>query len=84
MGQVHYSIINRSSTTSDTWDISIVPEEEVGFLEDGRPYQAFALHENVSSISDSAFLDPGTYSLAVFCQNLIEDCQFSLDLSVLE
>jgi len=79
---VSYTITNRSTTSPDHWTVSIIDSSELPFFENGQPYQSVSpVHDNVSTISDQGPLDAGDYVLALVCDNLIEDCQFSLDLS---
>jgi hypothetical protein len=79
---VSYTVTNRSSTTPDHWDVSIIDASEIAFFENGQPYQsASPVHQNVSTISDAGPLPAGDYALALVCDNLIEDCQFSLDMT---
>jgi hypothetical protein len=81
-GIVSYTITNRSTTTPDHWDIAIVPASELSFFNNGQPYTGAAPHTNVSTQSDSASVPAGTYSIGVLCDNLLEDCQFSLDATM--
>jgi hypothetical protein len=79
---VSYTVTNRSTTTPDHWDVSIVDASELQFFEKGQPYKsASPLHQNVSTISDSGSLSAGDYALALVCDNVLENCQFSLDLT---
>jgi hypothetical protein len=77
---VSYTLTNRSTTSPDHWDVSIVDSSELSFFENGQPYQSVSpLHQNVSTISDSGPLPAGDYAIALICDNLVENCQFSLD-----
>jgi hypothetical protein len=79
---VSYTVTNRSTTSPDHWDVSIVEASELHFFENGQPYRsASPLHQNVSTISDSGSLTAGDYALAIMCDNILENCQFSIDLS---
>ncbi len=75
-----YGVTNRSTTSPDHWDVSIVDASELTFFENGQSYRsASPLHQNVSTISDGGPLPAGDYAIAIICDNLIENCQFSLD-----
>jgi hypothetical protein len=79
---VAYTVTNRSTTSPDHWDVSIIDMAEASFFENGQPYRsASPLHRNVSTISDSGPLAAGNYALALICDNIFENCQFSLDMT---
>lgn len=81
-GSVEYTITNRSTTTPDHWDVGIMPMSEKAFFENGQPWNAYAVNSNVSTISDGENVPAGTYYIVLVCDNLIEDCQFSIDASM--
>ncbi len=76
---VDYTITERtSSSVPDTWTVGVASEAEVGYLQAGAQWQAFALETNaVGTVSDSASVPADTYSLVLVCGNLLEDCVFS-------
>ena len=78
-GTVTYTITNRSSTSPDHWDISIIPASELSFFENGQSYRGYAPFANVSTQSGSASVPAGSYTIGIVCRNILEDCQFSLD-----
>lgn len=81
-GTVAYTITNRSSTTPDHWDISVIPASELPFFEAGQQYRAYAISANVSTQSASAAVPADTYTIGIVCRNILEDCQFSLDATM--
>lgn len=81
-GVVDYTITNRSPTTPDFWDISVISSSELPFFEAGQQYSGFAPHASVSTQSDSAAVPAGTYTIGILCRNIFEDCEFSLDATM--
>lgn len=80
---VTYTVTNRSTTTPDHWDTAIVPMSELEYLKNGQPVRTFGLRENVSTVTEAVVIPAGTYYLAIACRNVIEDCQFSYEITAL-
>lgn len=76
---VGYTLTERtSSSVPDSWDVGVATQTEVGYLNAGQQWQAYALSSDATgSVSSSSSLPAGTYFLVVNCRNLLEDCVYS-------
>lgn len=75
--------INPASTSSpDTWDVAIMTPAEWTSWQSGSGNQATAaVHNNVTSASDTATLPNGDWYLAFQCTNTFENCMIAFDLT---
>ena len=79
---ISFNVQDRSTTTPDHWDIGIYTATEWGYYSTGSPATAYAAASGVSNDSDSTSVPAGDYYLGFHCDNLVETCMVSIDLTV--
>ncbi len=76
---VTYSVTNTGASTT-SWNVGIAPASELPAFEADQMWQAYAPHNDVSTISDSASVPAGDYALALRCTNIVNDCSFTFSV----
>ena len=66
-----------TSSAGDTYNVAIFTPTDYVTYSTGRTANAWAPHQNVTTVSDAAVLPAGTYYLGFYCTNLVERCAVS-------
>jgi hypothetical protein len=80
---VSYMITERTTTTTqDTWTTAIVSSSELARANAGQDYRGYAISTmHTGTVSATATVPADVYNLVVFCDNILEDCVYSYQLS---
>jgi hypothetical protein len=76
---VSFDITDNGS--ADTWFVGIVTSTDFTTLQGGQSVSSFLGHDQVSTVSDSGSVPAGNYDFAVKCENVIESCPLTFNLS---
>ncbi|HWG90518.1 MAG TPA: hypothetical protein VNZ52_06665 [Candidatus Thermoplasmatota archaeon] len=78
-GRAAYVLTGRDESRMD---ICLIEASERGFWEQGMKTRGYACHDDVNMARDSASLPEGNYYLALRCENVFADCDFSYSLKL--
>lgn len=74
---VTYTIMDRSTTTPDTFDAAIFTDAEFTYFRNAQPSQGYAPKRSAAPANATGNVPAGTYHLGIRCTNVLENCQFS-------
>jgi hypothetical protein len=79
---VSYMITERTTTlTQDSWTTGVASAMQASLAQAGQPYQAYALKTDVTgTTSATASVPADSYYLAIYCNNIVEDCVYSYEV----